>query len=427
MSKKWTDAAIKARKLSPGKTDERIRIGDGLYLRLRDGATGTARTFEYRAQVDGKRRILVLGPVSNAYGLSRAQEDLQKLQGVAAQARIGEADHPVLEARYKRHGRKSDPTFAELLDDFIADRKTGSPRKDGKPVRDRTIELHRSNFDADIRERIGDAKVSKITREALEACVKAVQRRGSPGQAAQVYRTLRALVRFAIQQGRLPADPMVGILNPKPHRAPRSADEVVAATDRELRALFTVLDKSNASDAMRMAIEFALLTGARPSEVRLATWSEINLKAARWRLPAERTKSDRAFEIHLSEEAIALLRRAKKLPRLDDSVFPGPRGIAMEKMAMARALSRLADRIVEAGGRKLRPHDLRRTTRTMMSRIGVPPHIAERCLGHLQRDPLERIYDGHDHREAMNDAWDRVGAHIASLKSGGAEVVALRA
>jgi integrase len=79
------------------------------------------------------------------------------------------------------------------------------------------------------------------------------------------------------------------------------------------------------------------------------------------------------------------------------------------------------------GGKKLRPHDLRRTFRTMLSRIGVVPHVAELCLGHIEKETMRRVYDGHDYSGEMADAWDRAGAHIGALRGGGAEVIRIRA
>ncbi len=114
----------------------------------------------------------------------------------------------------------------------------------------------------------------------------------------------------------------------------------------------------------------------------------------------------------------------RRADRFEDSFWSGE---PLDKMAVARALARIADRVIEAGGRKLRPHDLRRTTRTIMSRIGIAPHVAERCLNHLDANVLARVYDGHDHRAAMVEAWDKVGAHLSALRAGGAEVIPLRA
>lgn len=426
---KWTDSRIRAAKLARGRSEQRIAIEEGLFLRMRAGAGGLSKSFEYRAMVNGARKYLTLGAYSDRFGLAAARAKLTELRGIAGQARIGEADHPVIEERFRREGRKSDPTFAELFDAFTAERRLGSARKGGRPVRERTIEIHRGNFDSDIRGRIGDAKVGKVKRDALQACINAARRRGSPGQAAQVYRTLRALVRFAIQQGHTIADPMAGIENPKPYRPPRTAEEVNAASDKDLLALFRVLGESRVSEPVRLAIEFQLLTGARPSEVRQATWGEI--KGDRWLIPAERSKSDRPFEVHLSDAALAVLARARKLPKgkravRGEGIILANKGEPLDKMAVARALARIATRVIEAGGRKLRPHDLRRTTRTIMSRIGIAPHVAERCLNHLDANVLARVYDGHDHRPAMIEAWDKVGAHLSALRLGGAEVVALR-
>ena len=428
MKVRWTDAKLKAVDLPAGKSDMRTAIEPGLYLRVRSGPAGTSRTFEYRAMVNGKRRYLALGSLSPLFGLHEARKRLVELQAGAALARAGEADHPVIAERFKRQGKRSDPTFDELFAEFVEDRRLGSRRKGGSPVRERTIAIHGENYRRDIAPKIGDAKVSTITRDALESIVKAPLRRGSPGAAAQAYRTLRALVRFAIEQGRLTADPMAGMSNPRPYQAPRSSVEVIAADDRQIKALFLALADSAVSESVRLVIELQLLTGCRPTEARLAELGEFSLSAARWVVPAARSKTGRPFEVHLSEQAVDLVRRAKKLPRVEGSyLFPGLRGGKMETMAVARALSRITDRMVEAGGRKLRPHDLRRTVRTMMSRLGVEPHVAERCLGHLQRDVLTRVYDGFDYRPAMADAWNRVGAHLAALKTGGAEVVRLRA
>ena len=95
----------------------------------------------------------------------------------------------------------------------------------------------------------------------------------------------------------------------------------------------------------------------------------------------------------------------------------------MEKMAIARALSRLAKRADDLNAKKLRPHDLRRTFRTMLSRLGIQPHIAELCMNHQETETMRRVYDGHDYTGEMADAWDKAGAHVAALRKGDAHVI----
>jgi hypothetical protein len=59
----------------------------------------------------------------------------------------------------------------------------------------------------------------------------------------------------------------------------------------------------------------------------------------------------------------------------------------------------------------------------MLSRLGVLPHVAELCMNHQERETMRRVYDGHDYFNEMAVAWDRAGAHLAALRSGGAEVI----
>ena len=422
---RWTDEKLKALKLPEGKSELRTLVEPGLYMFLRRRAAGdVAKQWQFRAQVAGVRKWLSLGSYP-AVGLAKATAELLAHRSAHEAAKKGEDDHPVIVARSTRKKAKELPTVQRVFDEWIADKRLGSRRKGGVPVRERTITVLTENYDADIKARIGDAKVAKLTREALQDCIDAPRRRGSPGAAAQVYRTLRGLINFATARGYVSgSDPMRGIENPRPYRP---ALTVNAATDAELVALLRAVDESQMWECTKLAVEFQILTGTRPAEVRLATWPEFDLKRALWTIPAERVKTGRAFRVHLSKQSLSLLERAHAIKGKSDFVFHGAKGEdAMEKMAVARALSRLADRVTEKGGKRLRPHDLRRTFRTLLSRLGVPPHVAELCMNHQEAETMRRVYDGHDYFAEMVSAWNTAGAHVAALRRGGAHVVALQ-
>ena len=132
--------------------------------------------------------------------------------------------------------------------------------------------------------------------------------------------------------------------------------------------------------------------------------------------------------MHLSKQAASVLERAKAI-RSDksDYIFPGVKGGELDKMATARALARLAVRVKAKGGKRLRPHDLRRTFRTMLSRLGIPPHVSELCMNHQETETMRRVYDGHDYSGEMAAAWDSAGAHVEALRNGGALVIPIMA
>jgi len=420
MVKRWTDEKVKAWKLPAETKEKRIAVEQGLYLFARSRADGsTSKHWQYRAQVDGKRRWLSLGAFP-AVGLAQARSELLKHQTVQEAAKKGEADHPVQEAKRQRDKAKAQMTVEEVFNLWIDDKRLGSKRKGGEPVRQRTIDILKENYKADIAGALGGMKVNRLTPQQIQACIDSPRKRGAPGAAAHVYRTLRGLVNFAIKRHLIEgADPMRGIENPRPYRpAP-----VNAANDDELVALLKAAADSAIHDATRLAIELQLLTGARPTEVRQATWKEFDLRKRLWVIPADRVKSGREFKIHLSDGAMTVLSHARKLSAIKDGpVLPGKSGEPLDKMAVARALSRLQDRVVEQGGKALRPHDLRRSFRTLLSRLGVAPHIAELCMNHQEKEIMRRVYDGHDYFGEMRSAWELAGQHITALMQGGAKI-----
>ena len=52
------------------------------------------------------------------------------------------------------------------------------------------------------------------------------------------------------------------------------------------------------------------------------------------------------------------------------------------------------------------PHDLRRTLRTHLSRLGIAPHIAEKCLNH-SLSKLGKTYDKHTYLDERREALEK--------------------
>jgi integrase len=72
------------------------------------------------------------------------------------------------------------------------------------------------------------------------------------------------------------------------------------------------------------ALEFTLLTAGRQGETREAQWSEFDLDAGLWTIPAKKMKARREHHVALNEPAVAVLRKVAPLKRREnDFVFPG--------------------------------------------------------------------------------------------------------
>ena len=232
---RWTDEKIKSLKLPAGSSEKRLMVDSGLYLRMRQRNQGLAKHWQYRVQVDGARHWLTMGSYP-ALTLANARAQLLRHEVEHAAAKTGEADHPAIATRQARAAAKARPTVAEVFDEWLADKRLGSSRKGGAPVRERTITILKDNFDLDIRARIGDVKVSRLTRAALQACIDGPRKRNAPASAAQVYRTLRGLVSFAIKRDYVEGlDPMRGIDNPGPTGRGRSTPRTTPSSSPSSR------------------------------------------------------------------------------------------------------------------------------------------------------------------------------------------------
>ncbi len=95
-----------------------------------------------------------------------------------------------------------------------------------------------------------------------------------------------------------------------------------------------------------------------------------------------------------------------------------------------RGYSKLKARLDKASGvTGWRWHDLRRTARTGMTRLGVSRDHAEAALNHISgRSALERTYDRHDYAQEVIAALKRWQSHVAARVTGApsSEVIAFR-
>jgi integrase len=132
------------------------------------------------------------------------------------------------------------------------------------------------------------------------------------------------------------------------------------------------------------ALEFLILTAARSGEASGAKWSEIDLEAKAWTVPASRMKGAREHRVPLSDRALEILRA---LPREADFVFAGERkGTAISSTAMANLLGRM-------GRLDITIHGFRSAFRDWAAETtGYPNHVIEMALAHAIGDKVEASY-----------------------------------
>ena len=149
------------------------------------------------------------------------------------------------------------------------------------------------------------------------------------------------------------------------------------------------------------ALEFTILTAARSGEALGALWSEIDLDAGIWTVPAERMKAGVEHRVPLSAPALTIL--AQLRGRDEILVFPGSRSRRpLNDKAMRDVLVRL-DRV------GLTVHGFRSSFRDWAGECtSYPRDLAEMALAHTVGDATERAYrrsDLFEKRRELMDAW----------------------
>jgi integrase len=131
-------------------------------------------------------------------------------------------------------------------------------------------------------------------------------------------------------------------------------------------------------------LEFTILTAARSGEAIGARWSEIDLAARTWTIPAERMKAGRSHVVPLSDRVLELL---GMLPRSSELLFGGARaGRPICDVAMTMVLRRM-------GRRDITVHGFRSTFRDWAAeRTDHQNHVVEMALAHRIGDKVEAAY-----------------------------------
>jgi integrase len=281
-------------------------------------------------------------------------------------------------------------TFAAVAKDFV--------EKWAKP-RNRTWEETERKLERYVTPTWGTRCLAEITRADVVQLLDTIATDNGPIMANRVLATVKRLFSWSLDRGLIDTHPVARLAPPGAEMA-RSR----VLTDNELRALWTASDTYPWGTAMRLL----MLTGARRGEVSAMARTEYDLDERLWVVPAERVKTKRPHAVPLVPAAVTLLRDC---PEFDGCPYVFTTGGRTHIHDWSGATTTLTK---AAGFNGWTPHDVRRTVRTNLSKLGVSADVAERVLGHAMPG-VRATYDHWDYLEQKRDALERWAAHLTAL------------
>lgn len=383
----------------PPADSGQVEYGDTVVngLRVRVGVSGV-KSFCISRKRNGKFIRATLGRFPDLTIDNARAKALELLGDVATTGK-----NPNVE---RRINEKASVTLADALDTYIESRDARLSADTSKQYRSIL-----QNYSGDWMKQ----PIASISRERVETRHKAVTDgsvwfgvdkstlragvgTGSKAQADLWARVLRAICRFAHDHYRdnegktLLPDPPTMVLSTKRkwHGTVRKTERIrTNELGRWFSALSTVRDiaeqgRDDIAAAVCDAVEMAIFTGLRKSEILELSWDRVNLGGRYFWI--DTTKNGDPLELPVTETLLKLFRRRAKMKSADGLlVFPGDKGVIKEYRHIIERIS--AATVPEPNPDLLNPipfkwHDGRRTFGTVAELVGVGNYILKRLLNH---------------------------------------------
>jgi integrase len=382
-----TPLAIKAKK-EPGYYPD----GAGLYLQI---SIRGSKSWVLRFMLNGKSREMGLGSLTT-YTLAEAREKAKKCR-----QQLDDGLDPITVRNEQRAANILATTQGKTFQECAAEyhKLHAHSWKNAKHADQWINTLTSYAFPA-----FGAKDVSDVSKADILGVLEPIWMTKSE-TASRVRQRIRAVLDWAAARD---------------HRSghdPRLWDQVTAALPKardvkktkhfescpyaSIKPALQSIKDSSASDRVKLAIEFTVLTAVRSGETRGARWSEIDWEGKRWVIPAERMKAAREHRVPLSEPALQILRTMREVTGDQDLIFASERRKAFSDMTFTMLLRRL--------GHTFTIHGFRSTFRDWSAeQTAYPREVCEAALAHATKDATEAAYfrsDLFEKRREMMQEW----------------------
>ncbi|WP_295380413.1 integrase arm-type DNA-binding domain-containing protein [uncultured Pseudacidovorax sp.] len=354
---------------TPGKHAD----GGGLYLEITPAG---GRYWRMKYRFAGKEKRMAFGVYPEV-----SIKDARTKRDAAKQA-LARGDDPgeIKKAAKAKAVFQAANTFKAVAEDWLA-------HQAGR-WEDITLKRTRASLEADVYPAFGETPIADVTTRRVMDLVKRIEKRGAGEIALRVLQRIKAIFRYAVTHQRIDHNPMLDLV-PGEILKPRRVNHRAALSQEELPAFLRSLDAYGGDPHTANALRVLMLTATRPGEVRGARWSEIDLEARIWRIPADRMKMRNEHLIPLSDQAVEVLQQMQPLSGDGALVFPSPfyPSKPLSENTFNSAMARMGYK------NSATAHGFRALFSTVANESGWNGDVIERQLAHAERNSVRAAYD----------------------------------
>ena len=397
----------------------RKNISKGLYLRAQ---THGSPSWEVRYSIHRKRKSIILeGGQYPQMSLAAANAEAARILFLVKQG-----IDPMVER--KRKNQTSIVSVNDLFEDWYLDLQK----------RLKHPQIPKRIYTKEIKPHIGSLPIIDVNARDIRAIIHKVAKSNRPSTANDTLMYLKQLFNHACKLDLKDGNPASPFRISDAGGVEASRDRALSLT--EIKSFFSVVSRH--TDIFTrdnyIAVGLLLCLGVRKGELIAAKWAEFDFEKQLWQLPKERTKTNAAITIPLSDLLLPWFEELYIRSCGSEYVFPSRRaskhrGYICDN-TLNHALAKVFGKKVD-GQKAPYPnlladskvdyfyiHDLRRTFRTLLSKNKISENVAERCLNH-KLSKTKKAYDTHDYLDERRAAHHTIASLIAPIVNGGSNVM----
>ena len=378
----------------------------GLYIEIRP--TGT-KLWRYRYRIDGKENVYALGEYfRDATNPGHVSLEEARRRRATAREEVRQGKHPAQQRDAAKAAQQAQNanTFESVARDWLAENAKRWTARHGETIK---RALEKEVFPA-----IGALPIrseAEVFAAAILAIMKRVEK-STPVKAVSLRQWCSAVFCYGVRNLRAGMDPTTvlrgAVIRPDvKHKTPLTKDQIPQLSRQ--------LAECTLTPPTRIALQLLMLLFVRPSELRKAEWTEVDLDGAEWRIPAARMKKRELHVVPLPPQAVELLRELHERTGKRKYLFPNVRrsDACMSETTLNQALRRLGYHL------KFSAHGFRATATSLLHEFGYPEHLIELSLAHKERNATKAAYNQYQYFAERRDLLNTWAGMVGQWAAGG--------
>ena len=364
--------------------DKRFEIADRDGLSVRVTQKGSI-SFQYRYRLQSIPKRITLGRFPDLT-LAQARDKIPELRQL-----LKNGKDPIVEL--KRLSAPSGATLDDCVSAFL-DRHVSKLRKNTQNLYKYSLNRHAIG--------VFNFPVEDVTIREWYQFFDEIEDKHTEITAQDILVRLKTCMRFCIKRNIISSSSILMIAPKDVGRTSEIGDRVVTA--KEIRCIWSALDKSKCFPTTKNAIKLASLTAARLGEVRHMELCDVDLVNKTWSIPKHKSKMKKKFTRPLAPEALKIIKwQIDTFGEFTQFVFPSGSYNTHINPQTINKLSRSVVKSLEM--ERWSCHDFRRSLSTTLSAHKVELHVTEKMLGHSLGGILA-VYNKHDWLEEQRTAYE---------------------